>query len=190
MLIFLKKNKILSFLIVLIFSIISFFVIILFQNEALIKLYPSKLWGHRTNNKVLLNKAINRFSGTEFDVIFKSDLNVYDVNHPPDPSINLSLYEYFKSVKENNTFNYWIDFKNLSNENYINALKRLDFITETLEINKSNIIIESTNAKLLVFFMNKGYKVSYYLPLNLSKLKGKDIVENIKIIKFHEGKTD
>ena len=124
----------------------SFVVIVInYQNELLLKLFPEKIWVHRVNFIDKLQEINTKFSGVEVDVIFIEDKNIFDVNHPPAQSIDLSLFKYLSSIKLTSNNSFWIDFKNLSEDNMENSCLKLDSICKELKLNREQFIIESTS---------------------------------------------
>lgn len=65
------------------------FVIAFYSNTIFQKVFSQKVWAHKTNSLIGLENAANTFVGIELDIVFNSDLNQFEVNHPPDPSVNL-----------------------------------------------------------------------------------------------------
>ena len=163
-----KKYVLIIFICVLLGLVVAMFN----SNETLRFLFENKVWAHKVNDIEKLHKAKEKFKGVELDVVFiNNDEDLFfDVNHPPDSSINLSLTEYFQSMHEAADCNYWIDFKNLKKDNELLSSARLDSITNALDIEKTKIIVESTNPSFLNSFRNKGFHTSYYLPVDLNKL--------------------
>ncbi|MEC3907639.1 DUF2181 domain-containing protein [Tamlana sp. 2201CG12-4] len=145
-------------------------------------LFPSKVWAHRVNSIEKYQEAQNVFSGVELDLVFSSSSNNFDVNHPPAKSIDLTLFDFFKSKKNYNDFGVWLDFKNLNESNFRQSAKKLDSIVSVLNINFENIVVESTNPLFLDEFSKKGFKTSYYLPSNISRFKNDDLIIQYKII--------
>jgi len=107
------------------------------------------------------------YTGAELDVVYHAESNYFEVNHPPDPSINLSLADYFLSQKNNHDFHYWIDLKNLIKNNAEASSSLLDSIVRLYEIDKSQVIVESGNQQYLKPYRDKGFLTSYYLPAGL-----------------------
>ncbi len=149
---------------------ILFIVVVFLSNKTLIFLFEDKIWAHKVNSIEKLNEATNIFSGVELDVVFYIDGNYFDVNHPPDKSINLSLNEYFQSQMSDPDYRYWIDFKNLNKDNKLQSSNSLDSITKLFKIDKSNIIVESVAPQFLKSFRDKGFITSYYLPPGIHTL--------------------
>ena len=163
-------------------SLIFLLLIIIFlSNTTLRVLFSNKVWGHRTNSIEKLENS--DFDGVELDVVFYSEKNIFDVNHPPEKSNNINLERYLKSGKGNGITNYWIDFKNLSSDNKFKALNRLNAIINKHNINPQNIIIESTHPQWIKSFTENGYKTAYYLPQNLNTLNSIEISNMIIHIK-------
>lgn len=150
-------------------------------------LFKDKVWVHRVNSIQKLNEVKSHYSGIELDIVFEKKKHYFDVNHPPAPSIHLSLLDYFKAQTTHPDLKYWLDFKNLRAENKESALQHLDSIAHLLQLNKKNIIVESTRPQFLKKFQESGFLTSYYLPYNLHELNAKDlkkkmagVVKNLK----------
>jgi hypothetical protein len=158
--------------IIILFSVFIIVAVIFNSNFVLRKLFANKVWAHKVNSIEQLHKAIKKFKGVEFDVVFyknKEDV-FFDINHPPDSSTNLSLTEYFQSQHTTTAYKYWIDFKNLKHENEYLASLKLNAIATEFNIDKNNIIVESTSPSCLELFKEKGFYTSYYIPSNLHTL--------------------
>ncbi|MBN2524298.1 MAG: hypothetical protein JXB24_13585 [Bacteroidales bacterium] len=171
-----------------IIAILVFLVLIMglffFSNRTLHYFFKDKIWAHKVNTIEKLDKAKKRFSGIELDVVFYSDSNYFDVNHPPEKSTDLSLIEYFQSQEEHVDQKYWIDCKNLNYYNQTAAVVRLDSISQLFKINKKNIIVESVHPEFLTSFADKGFLTSYYLPQKLYMFDQETlnlVIERIKI---------
>ncbi len=154
------------------------------SNMALRFLFKNKLWAHKINNIEKLHEAEGNFKGVELDVVFINNEKdpFFDVHHPPDSSINLSLTAYFKSIHDVSELRYWIDFKNLNAENKFLSSAILDSIIRLFKIDKTNIIVESTKPRFLKSFSELGFRTSYYLPTNLHELEASDLKTEIEKI--------
>lgn len=137
---------------------------IFFLDATITYLFKSKIMVHRVNSIEKLNEVNQKYVGVELDVVYNSTLNYFDVNHPPAPSINLNLKEYFSKSNESKDLIYWIDYKNLSNSNKEISLVELNTIVNYLGIPKKNIIVETTSPQFIENFEKAGYLTSYYLP--------------------------
>jgi len=166
-------------------SVVLIFIIsvVFLSNKTLLFFFPDKIWAHKVNNIEKLEEASKKYAGIELDVVFHKKTNSFDVNHPTDSSINLSLTEFFLSQKNSvSNCKYWIDFKNLDYENKKLSADKLDSIANVFEIDKKNIIIESISPKFLKLFDDKGFLTSYYLPTNLNLLDDKNLESVLKTI--------
>jgi hypothetical protein len=148
-------------------------VAVLFNSNITLRyLFRNKVWAHKVNSIEKLNKIQNKFTGIEFDVIFYNNKEgvFFDINHPPDSSTNLSLTKYLQLLPETCVYKFWIDFKNLKQDNELLSSIRLDSIATAFDINKGNIIVESIRPWCLEYFKEKGFRTSYYLPSDLHTL--------------------
>ncbi|MBD3270928.1 MAG: sulfatase-like hydrolase/transferase, partial [Elusimicrobia bacterium] len=138
-----------------------------------------KLWVHRVNSIGKLMEAAQKYSGVELDIVFvnKDDKPYFDVNHPPAPSINLHLDEYFKAAQDYPTLSFWLDCKNLNNDNHRQILNHLLKLIEKYNL-KKRIIFESSHYQYLNEFSQHGIYSSYYLPyLRLNAMNKKQKIQ-------------
>lgn len=153
------------------------------SNMTLQLLFKDKIWSHKTNSIQRLTEAKKSFSGVELDIVFEKENRNFDVNHPPDKSLGISLSDYFSSQQTNSDIKYWLDFKNLDADTDSLSLLILDSIITTHHIPKSNVIVESGSPQYLKAFLEKGFKTSYYLPKNIREAgepEQSSIIEKIK----------
>lgn len=131
-----------------------------------------KVWAHRVNNLETLSNAQTKFSGIELDIVLIEDgeHSYFDVNHPPDSSIGLHLSAYLQSIQNPGQLKYWLDFKNLTEDNKVKALNHLDSLLQAHAIAKSNVIVESRNIAHLTVFTEQGFPSAYYLPMKLHEM--------------------
>lgn len=155
------------------------------SNTALQFFFKDKVWAHKVNTTERLKEAQQRFAGVELDAVFipNNGNSFFDVNHPPDTSIGLSLTDYFKSEQEANSNKYWIDHKNLLEENAEESSRKLDSITKHLNLNKEDIIVESIRPGRLQRFKEKGFLTSYYMPLDLYLMDSIELKESLDQVK-------
>lgn len=183
----LVKNKYkLTLCVLIIFS----FLILRFQFQFFQYVFGSKIWVHRVNSIEKLEFIDDDFVGVELDVVYNNDLDVLDIYHPPEKSKNLFLKTYLE--KDNKRHKYWLDFKNFSKKDQDKVISKLNSLVKTFQLNKSNIIVESTNSKLLPKFSTHNYITSYYLPANLLRLNKDELKEKTKIIRdnIHNNPTN
>lgn len=172
--------------------ILLFYLLLNYQNHFFKFWFSSKIWAHRVNSIEKFQEAHNKFQGVELDVVFNSDNNYFDVNHPPAKSINLKLFDFLNSKKEYKNFGIWLDYKNLNKSNYLQSASKLDSIIENLNIRREDIIVESQHPLFLEVFTKKGYKTSYYLPSDFSTLAENDLQIQYNLVNklFDTGKLN
>jgi len=140
-------------------------------------LFPDKIWPHRVNSITKLDETAKIFSGMELDVVWEN--GNFDVNHPPAESIQLYLDEYINHLPKSRQYGLWVDYKNLKapwdqqSANYLDSLFNKD------NLNKDRVYIESHFPKHLDAFMDKGFKISYYLPSGLNQIQQKDSINKV-----------
>lgn len=176
-------NRRLILVLVLIFGVLFLFYAAIYSNILLQYLFNEKIWVHRVNSIEKLKEVNTKFSGVELDVVFDDNLGVFDITHPPEPSIKLTLEDYLKSNDTHN-LKFWLDFKNLDTSNLKLALNRLNIIAKKHNINTQDVIVESSNPILLNAFQEIGFKTSYYLPwpglYKLNNNQQKKMISKIK----------
>jgi len=177
-LIFKKNLKLLIFAFLLL-AMFSLF----FSDYMLLFIFHSKIWAHKVNRMEQLNNASKLYSGVELDIVFHANENYFEVNHPPDSSLNLKLSDYLTSPSLHSVNHIWLDFKNLTTENQIQATQTLDSIVKLSGIKKTIIFVESPEIQRLISFQNKGFQTSYYLPTDLQSLAPDSLLSVISKIK-------
>ncbi|MDA3778958.1 MAG: hypothetical protein PF487_01800 [Bacteroidales bacterium] len=123
----------------------------------------NKLWRHRVNSVEDLKKYSKLFKGVELDVFFYPESGEFNVEHDEDSSLNLLLIDYFGAISNPQNNYFWIDIKNLSNENVEQLIKRLGFILDKYELRK-NAICESWHVNPLNTMNEAGIYTSYWIP--------------------------
>ncbi len=155
-----KKKVIISIVLIVLFFGALF---ALFSDKAIRVIFKEKIWAHRVNSIEKKQEVSKLFSGIELDIVYDKNSGIFDVNHPPAPSINLSLEDYLKSNVDKH-LSYWLDFKNLSEDNMVSACEKLNYLTKEVGLDNNKIIVESPNYRFLPMFRSNGFLVSYYLP--------------------------
>ena len=146
------------------------------------KNFPERKWLHRVNSIERLKYADSRYTGIEIDVVFDEKKHFFDVYHYPDVSRGLSLDTLVSAMTNPEKHYYWIDFKNLTNENKLAASQELFRIAIKYNI-LTNIIVESENPRCLDDFSRLGFYTSYYLPnINPYQISAKELETYIKTI--------
>ena len=172
-------------------SFLVLFLLTAFLSDRTLKiLFSDKIWAHKVNSIEKLGEVNGSFTGAELDVVYHAENNYFEVNHPPDPSANLSLVDYFLSQKSNHDFHYWIDLKNLIKNNAVASSSLLDSIVRSCNIDKSQVIVESGNQQYLKSYRDNGFLTSYYLPAGLHGFNDdslKPVLEKIRMnLDLHE----
>ncbi|MCP4548685.1 MAG: hypothetical protein GY835_19685, partial [bacterium] len=126
--------------------------------------FRERIWPHRVNSIGKLREVTRIFRGLELDVVFLEEENRFDVNHPPAPSIGLTLESFWAAVGTPSPYGFWLDFKNLSAQNHRAALDRLAALADRFELTREAVIVESQQPLLLDAFGKAGFSTSYYLP--------------------------
>ncbi len=158
-------------------------VMLLNSNTVIRYVFKSKVWAHRVNSVEKLHQTEGKFKGLELDIVFVNNRKAFfDIHHPPDSSMGLSLSAYFRSIHDLFEYQYWLDFKNLNSENELLSAATLDSVARVFNIDKSSIIVESTKPWLLKSFKKMGFRTSYYLPSNLRKLDSLSLKAEIEQI--------
>lgn len=141
-----------------------------------------KLWAHRVNNLKDINPLSKEFKGVEIDVFYNNNLNKFDVKHHGKHS-ELSLGEYF-SYSQDYLLKYWIDFKNLNENNVNKAVILLDSLSNKHSL-KNDLIVESKNIELLSKFKQNDFSICYWLP-SFNLIKSSYQIHQIKanLLKF------
>lgn len=88
-----------------------------------------------------------------------------------------SIEEHLKLL-QNNEIKMWMDFKNLHQDNAMEALNCLNGLLKKYQICKNRIIVESGDSNSLKIFKENGYYVSCYLPyLKLEEMSVEKIAQ-------------
>jgi len=117
-----------------------------------------KVWAHRVNTLGSLMEVDNIFDGVEVDVFYDKQLKIY---HPPVKDVGLT-YKTMLSM-DNGKRKYWLDVKNLRNENKEAILAQLNKLDEKHKL-KQRVLFETDNIAAADLMMKDGWNVSYYLP--------------------------
>ncbi len=147
---------------------------------------PGKIWLHRTNDLKKFNDFKEKYQGFEIDVHYFSEQDYFDIGHDGQiESIALDLKNMFKLARVRDKITkplqtkFWIDFKNLNENNVQKSLQALLNICKETGFNIKNLIIESPNYNLLGIFKNHGFYTSYYL----FDIASEDLFKNSDFIK-------
>ncbi len=137
------------------------------DSQILIRDHFEKIWAHRVNSLGKLEQLQPIYSGVELDVVLEADSDGshhFDVNHPPAKSISLSLDTYLSKAVSRGSLRFWLDIKNLDEENWQPTVARLRWLMSKHGLETSRIIVESTKFRALRHLVEAGFDSSYYLP--------------------------
>ncbi|WMJ73642.1 hypothetical protein RCC89_10775 [Cytophagaceae bacterium ABcell3] len=152
------------------------------KNDLLKENFDSKVWAHQINTIEDLKEVECVYNGFEIDVFFKVKEDCFDVHHPSEPSINLTLETLIDALENPKNHYYWLDFKNLDSSSCTPALTHLQKLLTDFSIHKQ-VIVESPNPKHLSHFTEAGIYTSYYIPSFLPNRRSdeeiKDYAEEI-----------
>jgi hypothetical protein len=129
--------------------------------------FPVKVWLHRVNSIPRAQRMAKQYRGMEIDVMYDSAADFFDVGHPPEPSIGLSLDRLLTAVPDVSSHYFWIDFRNLTDANARAACDRLHAIATQHGL-VGHMIVESVHPTALACFADSGFYTSYYLFPELS----------------------
>lgn len=130
-----------------------------------------KVWLHRANEIKKAQYFQNKYAGLEIDITYIDSINTFMVQHSGgmhEPN-QVTLKQWFSGLDNADNLGFWLDFKNLNDNNQAAALKELKRICSKREnkkfkIKRKNVIIESWSAKNLSAFQKARFKTSYYIP--------------------------
>ena len=152
--------------------------------------YPtSKLWAHRANDTIVAQTKKQVFDGLEVDVMYSNEDNELYIGHDEwDGMYKLTLEEWFAALPEPEKTCYWIDMKNLDNNNAEVIGDKIIGITEKFNIT-DKVLVEHTDINALKILKSKGLKVilwvynMYWNDDNIDtttwKKRIKDQIENL-----------
>ncbi len=144
--------------------------------------YREKVMAHRVNSLEKLDYSQRFYEGVELDLMYDENKKLYDVNHPPAFSIGLNLDDYLSEIK-NKDLKLWLDMKNITKKNVVDAANLLSTLVDKHGLNKKNILVESPEIHLLSHFSDFGFTTSFYLPYYMYKeepLALESIIDSIK----------
>ena len=121
----------------------------------------NKLWAHQVNTVEDANAKLKEFDGIEIDVYFFEGDNEFHTGH--DVASELTLDQLFNGIPRCSKYYYWIDFKNLSDENAFVAVKRMKEMISKYHLEK-RVIVENSTAYLLNYFEEDSIFTSYWVP--------------------------
>ena len=145
------------------------------------------IYVHRTNSPSRAKVYRKYYSSFEFDAIWDTKQSAIDIYHWPErTSISFHFSDLLDIIGSDKY--YWMDLKNLNNENYIEIAMYIENLISTgTKLDKDHLIIESKNPETLSLLAKNNFYTSYYLPDAIFKGSCYDlesitnaIIDNIK----------
>ncbi len=178
-----KKSGKIKIVVILLIPVILISYKLYFSNRFIFLIHKDKILIHKVNSIKKLNKVAKKYQGVELDVVYDKNKNIFDIYHPPEASVGLSLFKYFQSLDRPSELKYWLDYKNLNDINEAASLNRLKYLANNFNINKQNIIVESTKPENLQSYDIANFNISYYLAKEWYKKEGEELNNCIETIK-------
>lgn len=146
--------------------------------------YPdSKTWKHGVYSKNDAKKYAELFDGLEVDVIYsKAKNNIYVGRVEADTSKKLPLDDWLSVINNPEKNRFWIDFKNLSAKNAVDAFEVLDPIVKKYKL-ENKFFIESKDVEALKIAKDKSYNVMLWVE-NINYWKSKKREDTISVCKL------
>ena len=134
--------------------------------------YPkSKIWRHGVYSRYDAAKYENVFDGMEVDVVYSAtNDDIYIGREESDINKDESFDAWLAMLENPAKSSYWIDFKNLSKDNSVDAIACLNRLVNKYGI-KNNVMIESQDVEALKYAKNSGFYVILWVD-NLAYWKG------------------
>ena len=124
-----------------------------------------KVWAHRMDSLGKLCEALALFSGGELDVTFNNITRSFEIYHPPDSPIGLSLPDVLDAQREYcPTKPLWLDMKNISESNVEDVVDGLLILNARYGFKERVIIETDYNGLGFNRLSEAGFYTSYYLP--------------------------
>ncbi len=126
-----------------------------------VSLGEGKRFAFRVNSVDRLKKVQGRYDGYESDVIFKD--GKFLLGHWEHELGDFYLEKMLRHFPKPFCGKFWVDLKNLSEENREAVVKRLSYLVRKYGL-KDRIVLESPNVAVLSRMRGRGFYTSYYLP--------------------------
>ncbi len=142
----------------------------------------NKLWSHRANIPDTAFKRLTEFPGIEIDVFFDTNSKKFFVKHDDNEDHHGELSAFLKKTDSvNASAFYWIDFKNLNNQNLNEASIALIQITSERELHK-RMIVESFMANEIIALNKENIYTSFWVPHLYNESTAEDTLKALNLI--------
>lgn len=120
---------------------------------------------HRVNSIGKLKDVLyDGYRALELDVLFDYESDQFIVGHDQSALSGISFSQFLSSASISEIRKIWMDFKNLTEENYEKALIRLGYLDRIFSLKEKLIIESSAKGSFFNKFHEEGWHISYYLP--------------------------
>ncbi len=144
----------------------------------------SRIFPHRINSIGKLHDIWNDgFRSFELDARFgDNNTSCFQVGHDHGV-MGVKMEDFLLSVDYTQIEKVWLDFKNLNENNYKEAIKRLEYLDKKYDIKRKFIIESGTKGSFFKELKEAGWHTSYYMSTGkiIKLLKEKKIIEMKKL---------
>jgi hypothetical protein len=123
-----------------------------------------QVWLHHVDDTLKSKQFQNSYSGFELDVHFDTLVHTFIVKHDFSETSTLTLSAWLSALNDPRSLGFWLDFKNLAEENKMAALAELIRLRNLFNLNQHIIIVESNSSSSLPPFDTLNFRISYYIP--------------------------
>ena len=136
------------------------------RHNATLQGADARLLPHRVDTIGKLRQLwADGYRGLEVDVLFEeSDGPRFAVGHDRDHLAGISLERLLESVETSALRKIWLDLKNLTDENVMAVLSRLERLDRRFSLKDLAIIETPSPSPLVARLREAGWQTSYYLP--------------------------
>jgi len=126
----------------------------------------SRVWAHRVDSLGVLMEAKPIFAGVEVDLVFEEESGRFEVRHPPVAATGLTLERMLEAATDRPDLRFWLDWKNVSEENLDAALGRLLDLDRRFHLRERTLVETASEATFprLEAIAEAGFEHGYYLP--------------------------
>lgn len=124
----------------------------------------SRIFPHRVDSVGKLRDVWNDgFRSFEMDARFGDNNTSYFQMGHNHGVMGIKMEDFLNSVNVSKIQKVWLDFKNLTTENYKDALNRLEYLDKSMGIKKKFIVESETKGAFFKEFRRAGWHTSYYM---------------------------
>ncbi len=142
-----------------------------------------RIFPHRVNSLGKLNQI--QYEGCrafETDLVFREG-SFFEVGHDEHNMSGITFESLLSHIDTGQASKIWLDIKNLSEENHLAVLDRLNTLDQQFGLKKLAIIESSITSKAFSIFSEAGYHTSYYLPTALKNITTQRLPRKAKVLR-------